>query len=136
MRILILLLALLIPLQVLALEDADRGAMRSVVERQIDAFRRNDAEAAYSFAAPSIQALFPAPDRFMSMVRESYAPVYRPRSYAFGKAMNTGGVPAQLVKIIDERGEAWSALYSFERQPDGSWLITSCQLLKDPEESA
>lgn len=110
--------------------------MRGVVARQIEAFRRDDAETAFSFASPGIQSLFPMRERFMSMVRESYAPVYRPRSYAFGEVSDLGDAATQAVKIIDQQGEAWSALYSFERQPDGSWRISGCELLKDPEEAA
>jgi len=40
------------------------------------------------------------------------------------------GHVAQRVHIVDEKGEAWEALYTLEQQPDGSLKITGCSLLK------
>jgi hypothetical protein len=36
----------------------------------------------------------------------------------------------QAVHIIDANGEAWEALYTLERQGDGSIKISSCVLKK------
>jgi hypothetical protein len=66
----------------------------------------------------------------MSMVRDSYAPVYRHRSFEFGEARSEGDWIVQRVHIIDADGDAWEALYTLERQPDGSLKITGCSLLK------
>jgi hypothetical protein len=33
-------------------------------------------------------------------------------------------------------GEFWAALYTLEQQPDGSWKITGCYILKKPGEMA
>ena len=52
---------------------------------------RNDAEAAYSYAAPAIKQNFPQADIFMYMVQNSYAPVYRHKSFEFGEARAAGG---------------------------------------------
>ena len=60
----------------------------------------------------------------------SYAPVYRHKSFEFGEARSEGGRIAQRVHIIDANGEAWEALYTLEQQPDGSLKITGCSLLK------
>ena len=32
--------------------------------------------------------------------------------------------------IVDANGEMWEALYTLEREPDGSLKITGCTLLK------
>jgi hypothetical protein len=37
------------------------------------------------------------------------------------------------VHIVDENGTAWDALYTLERQVDGSFKITGCSLLKAGE---
>ena len=103
-----------------------QGAIRA----QEQAFSRDDATAAYSYAAPAIRKLFPSPDVFMAMVQRSYAPVYRHRSFEFGEARTEGGLVAQRVHIIDANGEAWEALYTLEQQDDGSFRITGCTLLK------
>jgi hypothetical protein len=68
---------------------------------------------------------------FMQMVRSGYRPVYRPSRFTFGEVtQEREGRPTQQVTIIDENGKAWSALYTFERQPDGSWKIIGCTLVE------
>jgi Domain of unknown function (DUF4864) len=66
----------------------------------------------------------------MFMVQHSYAPVYRHLSFEFGEARAEGDAIAQRVHIVDENGEGWEALYTLERQADGTLKITGCTLLK------
>jgi hypothetical protein len=125
-----LLVALTLSLgSVSALAD-DIAAAQGVVRAQEQAFVRGDADAAYSHAAPAIRQIFPAPDIFMSMVQNGYAPIYRHNSFEFGESKIEGGWIAQRVHIIDANGEAWEALYTLEQQADGSYKITGCSLLK------
>ena len=126
------LLAALVPAGAGALEESDRAATRSAIEGQIDAFRRDDAAAAYAFASPVIQRMFLSEDRFLDMVREGYRPVYRPRSYDFGPLRETATGLEQAVSIQDADGVDWDAVYSLERQPDGAWRISGCRLVKRP----
>ena len=130
MRLVILLLALLLPLASPASAADDVAAAQGVIRAQEQALIHDDAAAAYSYAAPAIKEIFPEADIFMSMVRNSYAPVYRHKSFEFGEARSEGDWIAQRVHIIDANGEAWEALYTLERQPDGSLKITGCSLLK------
>jgi hypothetical protein len=74
--------------------------------------------------------MFPQADIFMEMVRQSYAPVYRHKSFEFGEARVSDGQIAQRVHIIDANGVPWEALYTLEEQPDGSVKIIGCVLLK------
>jgi len=103
---------------------------QSVIRAQEQALSRNDAAAAWSYASPAIKQLFPQADIFMSMVQNSYAPVWRHRSFEFGAARTEGNWVAQRVHIVDQDGEAWEAMYTLERQPDGGFKITGCSLLK------
>ncbi|HEY5130083.1 MAG TPA: DUF4864 domain-containing protein [Bradyrhizobium sp.] len=130
MRALVLLTALLIGLAAPACAADDVAAAQSVIRSQAEAFSHDDAAAAYGYAAPAIQNLFPQPDIFMAMVRNSYAPVYRHKSFEFGEARVADGKIAQRVHIIDADGIPWEALYTLEQQPDGSIRITGCVLLK------
>jgi uncharacterized protein DUF4864 len=109
------------------------AAAQDVIRSQEQAFGRDDAAAAYSYAAPAIRKLFPRPDIFMSMVQNSYAPVYRHKSFEFGATRTEGNLVAQRVHIVDANGEAWEALYTLEQQDDGSFKITGCSLLKAGE---
>jgi ketosteroid isomerase-like protein len=107
---------------------ADRGTIRAVITEQIAAFRRDDAAAAFGFAAPNIQAMFGSPERFLSMVRDSYQPVYRPSDVAFGELVRIDGQLIQLVQLVGPDGAPRLALYFMERQPDGTWRIAGCTL--------
>ncbi|HEX9906185.1 MAG TPA: DUF4864 domain-containing protein [Propylenella sp.] len=119
-----------------AFSDTDRAAIQSTIEQQLQAFLGDDAARAYSFAAPNIRARFPTKDIFMEMVRKGYPQVYRPRTYAFGELKEEAGYLAQDVDIVDADGGYWTARYTLERQPDGSWKITGCYLLKKPGQVA
>jgi hypothetical protein len=130
MRALFLQSALLISLAAPARAADDVAAAQGVIRSQVEAFGRDDAAAAYSYAAPAIQEIFPQADIFMSMVRNSYAPVYRHKSFDFGEARVSDGTIAQRVHIVDADGIPWEALYTLELQPDGSVKITGCVLLK------
>ena len=129
-RALFLLAALLISLAAPARAADDVAAAQGVIRSQVEAFSRDDAAAAYSHAAPAIQEIFPQADIFMSMVRNSYAPIYRHKSFDFGEARVSDGTIAQRVHIVDADGIPWEALYTLELQPDGSVKITGCVLLK------
>jgi Domain of unknown function (DUF4864) len=130
MRVLILLGALLIGIIVPAGAADDIAAAQSVIRSQEQAFGRDDPAAAYSHAAPAIQGIFPDAETFMTMVRKSYAPVYRHKSFEFGEARVADGKIAQRVHILDTEGVPWDALYTLEVQPDGTLKITGCLLLK------
>jgi hypothetical protein len=130
MRSLLLVAAFLFGLAFPASAADDVAAAQDVIRSQEQAFGRDDAATAYSFAAPAIRKKFPNADIFMHMVEEVYAPVYRHRSFEFGEAKSDGDWIAQRVNIVDADGQAWEALYTLERQPDGSLKITGCSLLK------
>jgi hypothetical protein len=130
MRLVILLLAFLLPFIPAVSAADDVAAAQRVIRAQEEAFSHDDAAAAYSYAAPAIKEIFPEAGIFMSMVQNSYAPVYRHKSFEFGEARAEGDWIAQRVHIIDANGEAWEALYTLERQADGSLKITGCLLLK------
>ena len=130
MRIAALLVAVSLIFSSAAAHADDVGIAQGVIRAQEQAFARDDAAAAYSHAAPAIKEIFPAPDVFMSMVQNGYAPVYRHKSFEFGDSKIEGGWIAQRVHIVDANGDAWVALYTLEQQADGSYKITGCSLLK------
>jgi hypothetical protein len=127
---LIFLVAYLIGPAAFAATADDIGAAQSIIRAQEEAFARDDAPTAYSFAAPGIQSFYRSPDGFMYMVRNSYAPVCRHRSFVFGEARIVDGKIQQEVQIVDADGVAWDALYTLETQADGSLKISACILKK------
>jgi Domain of unknown function (DUF4864) len=130
MRIAALLFLALLVFAAPARAGDDIANAQGVIRAQEQAFSRNDAAAAYSYASPAIKKLFPQADIFMVMVQNSYAPVWRHKSFEFGEARIEGKWVAQRVHIVDADGEAWEAMYTLEQDADGSWEITGCSLLK------
>jgi hypothetical protein len=121
----------LLPLAALAqvrITSADARAMRAVIEAQLDAFQRDDAERAFSYAAPDIRQQFGSADAFMAMVKNEYAVVYRPSKVDFEEPLLMEGEIVQPVRMIDGEGQLWLALYPMQRGDDGAWRINGCYL--------
>lgn len=140
LRCLCLLIALVAPAAAQVPADIsanDRATIRTIIEGQMAAFRRDDGAAAFAFASPNIQTMFGTPENFLAMVRQGYAPVYRPRSVAFEDIIaGDVGQPVQLVRVVGPEGETVIAAYEMTRLPDGTWRINGCILLKAPDRSA
>jgi hypothetical protein len=111
-------------------EELTAARSRAIVERQFEAFARNDAEAAYALADPTIKEKFVDADHFMAMVRDSYAPVYRHRSVEFGDFVELGDEASLKATLVDNDNVVWIALYSFRREENGDWLISGCILVR------
>lgn len=125
-------LALAMLIAPVAAHADDAAAGQQVIESQINAFLNDDMQTAYSFAAPSIKRHYPDENRFFDMVRRGYQPVYRPGNFAFGRSISAadGSGLVQEVLIQGPDGQDWTALYSLERQPDGTLKINGVQMIK------
>jgi Domain of unknown function (DUF4864) len=130
MRAFVLLVAFFISQTTLARAAEDVTTAQSVIRSQEEAISRDDAATAYTFAAPSIRSIFRSPETFMYAVRNGYAPVYRHKSFEFGRAATLERKIIQEVHIFDTDGVAWLALYTLEQQSDGSLKISACVLSK------
>ena len=117
------------------LSDADRAAIRDIIGRQVEAFRRDDSDAAFGLASPGIQRLFGRSDIFMDMVRQGYQPVYRPKVFDFREIVDLHGQPAQKVHVVGPDGRPVTAFYTMTRLPDGSWRIDGCFLQADEHQA-
>jgi hypothetical protein len=108
----------------------DAADIKTVIESQLNAFAADDGTKAYSFAAPIVQSVFPNPDTFMAMVKKGYQPVYRNSARSFSEAFQDGlGRPAMRVILTAQDGKRYEALYSMEKQKDGTWKIAGCVIL-------
>jgi hypothetical protein len=119
----------------LAASETDQSAIRGIIQDQIEAFKRDDAVRAFSYATPALQNMFGSQERFMAMVKEGYKPVYRPRSYTMGEFKDTPDGTSLSVQIQDLEGMDWVAIYTLEQQPNGTWRISGCYLAKAPEQA-
>ncbi len=128
----VILISLLFAVSVRAQEssDSDESAIQSVIDGQLKAFATDNGLGAYEFAAPLVKGIFPDATTFMSMVKKGYQPVYRNKTYTFGESFQDNlGRPAQRVVITAMDGKRYEAVYSMEKQPDGTWKIAGCYLV-------
>jgi hypothetical protein len=115
------------------LTATEKTEFQRIISSQIEAFRADDGSKAYGFAAPIIQQIFPTPDMFMTMVKKGYPQVYRPKSFNFTEAaLDPVGRPSQKVIIVGPDGKTYMALYTMEKQADGTWRIAGCTLSEIP----
>ncbi len=112
----------------------DRQAIRSIIQSQLDAFQRDDGHEAFSYASPGIRQMFQTAEIFMGMVRGGYAAVYRPRAVEFLETLVKDGRTIQMMRVVGPDGVAVIAMYTMQRQPDGTWRISGVVLLR-PEET-
>jgi uncharacterized protein DUF4864 len=105
----------------------DAAAIRKVISEQLDAFKRDDGPRAFSLATAGIRAQFGTPEVFMDMVRTQYAVVYRPKSVQFRRPEIVDGQVVQPVRMTDDAGSAWLAIYPMLREA-GGWRTNGCLL--------
>ena len=113
-----------------AITGEDLAEIRAVIHRQIEAFRRDDAQEAFKLVSPAIQETFGTPERFLDVVRASYGAMVRPTSVVFLGLTVMGEEAVQRVKLIDRGGAVWLAYYAMQRQKDGSWRTNGCHLVQ------
>ena len=107
---------------------SDAAEIRAVIHRQIDAFKRDDAEGAFALVSPSVRQAFQTPEKFLDVVRMAYRAVYRPSAVVFLDMLVMGDDVVQQVQLTDRGGLVWLAYYSMQRQRDGSWKTNGCHL--------
>jgi len=115
-----------VPARAKPVSEVDARAVRTVVSAQLEAFAKDDAKRAFSYAAPSIRAMFGTPERFLAMVRAGYPVVYRAAGVTFLVPLHVESDLVQGVHLTDGAGALWLATYRLERQTDGSWRIAGC----------
>lgn len=115
---------------------ADAVAIQRVIRGQMDAFRIDDWTAAFAYAAPSIRQKFQSPQIFSQMVTQAYQPVYRPKGVEFRELKASEFGPTQEVFVVGPDGHSYLAYYTMEKQPDGTWRISGCYLVRLEDQSA
>ena len=102
---------------------ADESKMvRYTISSQIEAFKENNIEKAYTFAAPNIQAQFSTPEVFGSMVKNGYPIIWRPKSFKFTKFQDHGNRSIQRVLFQSYDGRLETYDYILEKY-DNLWKI-------------
>lgn len=105
-----------------ALPQDAASDIRSVIAGQIEAFRADDFETAFSFASPSIKQLFGSFERFGQMVQSGYPMVWRPGDVRFSELTDRGGRKVQSVFVTDQDGVPYILDYEMISSEEG-WQI-------------
>jgi hypothetical protein len=113
---------LLAPASASAQPDPDAEAAGRVVVQQLEAFRRDDFDTAFTFASGAIRAQFDRPS-FETMVRRGYPEIARSAFAAVVKTeLPSEGVAYVTVKIRGANGQSVEALYELTWEDD--WKIS------------
>lgn len=129
------LLAALVTPPAQAQPTPDGAAAAASVLLQLDAFRRNDYDAAYAFASTEIRRLF---DRaaFERMVKTGYPEIADSASARVASTrMSAAGIVHLVVRIRGVNGQHIEAVYEVVRE-SGTWRINSVVARPDPGEEA
>ncbi len=113
--------------------DNASEAIRSVISKQIEAFRQDDGAEAFALASPNIQKKYGNADLFMEIVKTRYRPVYRPKRVQFLELAEGEGQIVQKVLLTISDQETVLALYPMIKV-DGTWRIDGCFLRDAPGE--
>ena len=111
-------------------EPSGADEARSVIQSQLQAFQDEAVTTAYGFAAPNIRRIFPTPEVFGKMVRNTYPMVWDPAETDFLQAEQRGSMIVQRLRLVDQQGVPYIAEYAM-LMVDGEWRIAGVEIKKD-----
>jgi hypothetical protein len=108
----------------------DAKAITVVVQKQLDAFAKDDAKSAFALAGPVTQLQMGSADNFLQLIKKYYYPIYRHQvAYLLRPEILDGNI-VQVVRLTDRDSHVWLAIYWMQRDDAGNWKIDGCQLLE------
>ncbi|MEM1234031.1 MAG: DUF4864 domain-containing protein [Pseudomonadota bacterium] len=111
--------------------SANPSGIQATISGQMEAFRADDFERAFSFAAPNIKGMFGTAERFGSMVRNGYPMVWRNTNVRYLELRELGGRMWQMVQVEDQDGGFHYLDYLMVETENG-WQIGAVQFLPEP----
>jgi len=106
-----------------------RNDVIGVLKSQIEAFRRDDGQTAFSFASPDVQDQYGTAATFLNRFSTAYKAVYRPQSVTFLNLAYSRGRLVQRVLLLGPDGNAVIALFPMVQMIDGTWRMDGCVLV-------
>jgi len=106
--------------------------IEATISKQIDAFRNNDIDTAFSFASPGLRQMFGNAQNFGTMVQQGYPMVWRPSAFQFESLRVEGTQYFQRILITDAAGVQHLLEYALSQTSDG-WHINSVVILEAPQ---
>lgn len=115
---------------------ADWDRIRGVVTAQREALVAGDGERAFAFATPALRRQYGSAEAFMRMVRSGYQALVDARYVELLEGAVIEGSTIQPLRLVMPDGAVLVALYTMERQRDGSWRIAGCVIAPSTVKSA
>lgn len=116
------------PATATTMRETDWAAVRKVIADQRGALKAGDAVKAFGYASPGIRGQFGDAEHFIAMVRTAYAALLTARYVEFLEGAVIDGAIIQPLRLIDRDNTVRVALYTMERQGNGTWRISGCQI--------
>ncbi len=114
---------------------AQDAEIEATISNQLEAFKADDFEKAFTYASPNIQTIFRSPARFGQMVTTGFPMVHRPAGVRFLELSDIQGNQFQQVEIEDGQGVFYVLAYKMLRVED-AWRIDGVQILPSREYGA
>ncbi|MGB7241740.1 MAG: DUF4864 domain-containing protein, partial [Sulfitobacter sp.] len=111
--------------------SAQQTEIEGTISSQIEAFKADDFEQAFSFATPVLRRMFQNPQNFERMVTTGFPMVWRPADVHYLELEEFGGSMWQKVEITDQKGVTHLLLYRMQDTDEG-WRIGGVQILEVP----
>tara|TARA_R110002110_G_scaffold171307_30_gene373721 strand:+ start:5740 stop:6153 length:414 start_codon:yes stop_codon:yes gene_type:complete len=110
---------------------AQSSEIEGTISSQLEAFKADDFDTAFTYATPTLQQMFQSPQNFQRMVTEGYPMVWRPAEVRYLELRQRGDAMWQKVQITDAKGGIHNLDYKME-QTDMGWRIGAVQILDAP----
>ncbi|KIN63326.1 hypothetical protein Z946_2196 [Sulfitobacter noctilucicola] len=108
-----------------------QSEIEGTINSQLEAFKADDFERAFTYATPTLQQLFQSPQNFERMVTGGYPMVWRPAEVRYLELKEHQGSMWQKVQITDQKGFMHVLLYRMQ-ETEAGWRIGGVQILDAP----
>ena len=103
-------------------------AIQRVISAQRAALIAGDGKKAFAYASPGIQAQLGDAVAFMTMVHDGYSVLLTARYVVFLEGAVIDGAVIQPLRLIDADNTVRVALYTMEKQSNGTWRVSGCRI--------
>ena len=110
---------------------AQQSEIEGTISSQIEAFKADDFDQAFTYATPTLRLMFRSPQNFRRMVTEGYPMVWRPAEVQYLELREENGALVQRVRIVDAEGFSHLLDYRME-ETDAGWRIGGVRILDAP----
>jgi hypothetical protein len=119
-----------------AVAAGDRSDIKMVIERQVAGLRSADPLLLADTISAETRAMFADEQSVLAALKQRFPGAAGMRIADFGPGKHTEQGFVQAVRITDDRGRIWQAVYVFTRNGTGRWLVDNIVILEVPTVSA